>query len=92
MFPSLEEAIVQACLLKKLLPTASFQQAVHSLFSLVLRHPLVAVNGPSYSGKTSCVEATVETLRLLGYTVHTRALSVGALGPDQLLGYFCEDG
>ena len=92
MFPSLEEAIVQACLLKKLLPAALFQQAVHSLFSLLLYHPMVAVTGVSYSGKTSCVEAAMETFRLLGYTVHTHALSVGALGSDELLGHINNDG
>ena len=92
MFPSLEEAIVQACLLRELLPTTSFQQAVHSLFSLLLLHPMVAISGSPQSGKSSCVQAAVETLRLLGYSLQTHALSIEALEPNELFGHPTEGG
>lgn len=90
-FPSLEEAIVQSCLLKRLLPTASFQLAVHSLISLLLAHQVVSVNGPSLSGKTSCLHAAAETLRLLGYSIYSHMISVGALAPNKLFGDSCDE-
>ena len=62
---SVEELVVEACLLRKLLPTPSFQRCVHSLLSHVMSHRVVCVTGPPLSGEWADGMHTRKSVRTL---------------------------
>ena len=69
------------------------------LLAVIQHHQIVAVCGPSCSGKTSAIQTAVETLRQipspssskLGHITCT-TIAVGAMREEQLLGFQTEKG
>ena len=64
------------------------------LLAVVQHYQIVAVCGPSCSGKTSAIQTAVETLRQMPSPSHYRSghincttIAVGAMREDQLLGF-----
>ena len=55
--------------------------------SLVQLHPIIAVSGPSCSGKTGCIQCGVEVLRGLCGVVSCVTLAIEAMKEEQLMGY-----
>ena len=55
--------------------------------SLVQLHPVIAVAGPSCSGKTQCIQCGAEVMRGLCGAVSCVTLATEAMREEQLMGY-----
>lgn len=83
---SLEEHIVQACLLDNLVPSPSFQLAVSQLLCLSQSHTIVGVVGDSCSGKSSVINVAADTLRGQGAGLTVSWVVPSALESGELFG------
>ena len=88
---TLEDLIVQSCLLCCASPSEPLQQAVSQLISLVQAHPVVAVTGPSGSGKSVCIEVAATAARELTTPPSLTRLAPGAMAEEELFGFEREE-
>ena len=83
---NLESAILEACLVKGLVPSHQLLKSVHSLVQLVLLNRVVRVTGSWEAGRRECIELTAEVIKSTGYSLNMISLPIDAMHTGGLLG------
>ena len=83
---NLESAILQACLVKGLVPSQHLLKSVHTLVQLILLNRVVRVVGNWEAGRRECIELAIEVIKSTGYTLSCTSLPIDAIYTGGLLG------
>uniref|UniRef100_A0A1X7UKN4 Uncharacterized protein n=1 Tax=Amphimedon queenslandica TaxID=400682 RepID=A0A1X7UKN4_AMPQE len=83
---NLESAILQACLVKGLVPSQHLLKSVHTLVQLILLNRVVRVIGNWEAGRREVIELAIEVIKSTGYTLSNTSLPTDAIYTGGLLG------
>lgn len=83
---NLESAILQACLVKGLVPSQHLLKSVHTLVQLILLNRVVRVIGNWETGRREVIGLAIEVIKSTGYALSNTSLPTDAIYTGGLLG------